>query len=387
MSGGDSRKTEVAPLGPPNPNNRWDVLRWATMRMEGQRISARERLREEMKAASIPLPAQIVMQLAQLRSVDLHEVLIDHPGFTSWNRYTSYEVSLRVFDRAVLDLVKAIQRFEAATEADSERDILSRTQRSVLRDIERTIEKELFAATNAAHSLVDHSTRRLQSLVEITGYPTKLTECFGEDGLHEFVIGLRNILHHLHMIKPGWSLEHDFRSGTKKAMFTLDRIEVRFAVEQSRRSFGGGLARIQSYLHASSEPINLKTMFEEYQRRVTKFHVWYGNELASERLTAIRDYERCLRENKNFAACTFWRAMLGNWLRWKVPPNPYDHLLRYLTPEQLAEIYRSPMQSEEQVDKVIEFVDLDRACDREVRKMAYELFRRATPPRQSDYPG
>ena len=100
-------------------------------------------------------------------------------------------------------------------------------------------------------------------MVEIPGYAAKLAECFGDDGLHEFVIGFRNILHHLHMIKAGWKVEHDFRNGTKRAMFALDRDDVRFAVEQSPKSFGSGLLRIRAYLEASSEPINLKTLFEE----------------------------------------------------------------------------------------------------------------------------
>jgi hypothetical protein len=288
-----------------------------------------------------------------------------------------------VFDRAVLDLVRIIRRFEAAVETESEHSIFSRTQRSALDDIEHTIEKELFAATNAAHSLVDHSTRRLQSVVEVPGYAAKLAECFGDDGVHEFIIGFRNILHHLHMIKAGWRVEHDFRAGTKRAMLTLDRDDVRFAVEQSPNSFGSGLSRVRAYLEASSEPIDLKALFEEYQRRVAQFHDWYGNELASEALIAVHDYERCLRENKKFAARAFLKAMLGSWLRWKAPPNPYDHLHRFASAEQIAEIYRLPAQSEEQVNKVIECVDLDRICDEDLRKMIYDLFRRAAlPPRQ-----
>ncbi len=38
------------------------------------------------------------------------------------------------------------------------------------------------------------------------------------------------------------------------------------------------------------------------------------------------------------------------------------------------------MNSQALVDKVIEIVDTDRACDGDLRKLAYELFRRAAPP-------
>jgi hypothetical protein len=38
------------------------------------------------------------------------------------------------------------------------------------------------------------------------------------------------------------------------------------------------------------------------------------------------------------------------------------------------------MGSDEQVDKVIQFVDVDKACDDHIRQQAYELFRRAPKP-------
>lgn len=376
MSEKCSRNSEATTPDLRNFNGGWEFFRLAVKRMDEQRITAREKVREAMKAGGLPVPAGIVAELAQLRPADVRDVLLDHRGFTTWKRYGSYQISLRVFERAVQDLIKAIECFEAA----AEEDILSRRQQDKLDDIERAIQKELFAAANAAHSLVDHSTRRLQPLVNIPGYPTKRKECFGDDGLHEFVIGLRTVLHHLHMIQAGWRLENHFGKG-EKAMFTLNRDQVRFTVEQSSDSFGkDALARIRAYLHASSEPIDLKTLFEEYQGRAAKFHAWYGEALASDSLIALRDCERCLQESKNFGACTSWKALLGNWLNWKEPPNPYDHLHRYLTAEQTAEVYRLPMQSEEQVDKVIEFVDTDHACDVGLRKMAYQLFRCAKPP-------
>jgi hypothetical protein len=72
-----------------------------------------------------------------------------------------------------------------------------------------------------------------------------------------------------------------------------------------------------------------------------------------------------------------WKAMLGNWLNWSKPPNPYEYLNRYLNAEQLRAVHALPAKSKEQVDKIIEFIDTDGACDDELRQRAYELFRRA----------
>jgi hypothetical protein len=344
--------------------------------MEKQRIAAREKVRSAVEIASIPLPTEVVAMLAQLNYQDVREVMVDHPGFKALERLESYQTSLSVFECAVPDLIRAIEVFESAIDSD----ILSGKNQDKLHQIERAIQKELFATANAAHSLVDHSTRRLQLLVNIPDYNAKLSEFFGNDGLHEFVICLRTILHHLHMIKAGWRIVNQFEKG-KKASFTLNRDQVRFIVEKKENPFGAAsLARILTYLSESPKAIDLKQVFEEYQRRASDFHGWYGEALASDSLIEMRDCERCLRESKNFGVCKFWKAMLSNWLNWKEPPNPYDHLPRYLTPEQIAEIYDLPMQSEQQVDKVIEFVDTDRACDADLRRMAYRLFRRATPP-------
>lgn len=374
------KKFEVSALNLPGHNDRWDLLRAVTKQMDERRIREREKVRGELKAAGAPVPAEIVAKLAQLRPADVRDVLLDHVGFETWDRYESYKSSLRVFERAVSDLIQTIGDFEVAAQSD----ILSRHQSGRLDDIEQAIQKELFATVSAAHSLVDHS-RRLQQLVSVPSYETKRNESFGEDGLHELVIGIRTLLHHLRIIRTGWRLETGFDSGSTKASFTLDLDQVRFAVERS--SFSSiALARILAYIDCLLPgPLDLKPVFQEYHRRASVFHGWYGEELASPKLIALRDCELCLLENKKFGARTWWRAMLGNWLNWKNPPNPYDHLSRFLTVEELEEVYRLPMQSEEQVDKVIEYFDRDRACDAGLRKMAYQLFSRANPPGHRDH--
>ncbi len=47
-----------------------------------------------------------------------------------------------------------------------------------------------------------------------------------------------------------------------------------------------------------------------------------------------------------------------------------------ITPEQIREVYRLSMGSSEQLDKVIQLVDQDDACDDELRQLAHDLFRR-----------
>jgi hypothetical protein len=224
--------------------------------------------------------------------------------------------------------------------------------------------------------------RRVQTRLELPNYGDQLRACFGTDGLHDFVIGLRVLLHHLHIVEAGWNTKTNFSEGTKSATFMIFKATLLRAIDQFPDRFGGEKSlSLLAYVNAAADRIDLKVMFEEYRSRVARFHQWLCEQLASNSLAALRDYDRCMQELKNVGARMSWNVLLGNWLRnWKVPPNPHDHLHKYLTPKQLAEVYKLPRNSEAQVDLVISYMDTDQAIDDKLRKYAYELFKRSPPP-------
>src|SRR3546814_10763531 len=130
------------------------------------------------------------------------------------------------------------------------------------------------------------------------------------------------------------------------------------------------------YLENAPATIDVKSIYEEYFVRARAFHGWFRGTLEADPPLELQDFERCLKANSDLAARTAWKALLGNWLNWDKPPNPYDHLPRMLTAEQLDEVMCLPRKSEQQVDRIIAFLD-NGACDDELRQGAYELFRRA----------
>ncbi len=69
-----------------------------------------------------------------------------------------------------------------------------------------------------------------------------------------------------------------------------------------------------------------------------------------------------------------WRALIGNFLQWERPPNPYNHLRVYLTEQQLEEITGLPHGSRQQIDRIIAIVDSVGACDESLREMIYRWF-------------
>ena len=344
------------------------LLRSAIEVMDKQRLYKRDVVHSAIKTTTVPMPDEIVEALCQINIVDAHTVLRDHPGYALREKKQSYLLSLKVFERSVQDLLCAIQEFE---ELSRDGSIFNRTHDAELDEIELGIQKDLFAAANAAHALVDHSTRQFQKTIKVSDFDQRRKECFGNDGLHEFVIGLRTILHHVRMVRTGWELRQRRSDGGHEASFMLDKVELLLA-------FGDKVsAPIKQYLASAPERIDLRQVFDEYRRRAREFHSWFSAEIQRCAPESLTDFERCQREVKNSAIRMTWKAILGNWLNWPTHPNPYKHLKKYLTPDQMVEVYKLPMRSPEQVDKVVEYIDQDGACDDELRGLAVALFRRS----------
>jgi hypothetical protein len=345
-----------------------EILESARKRQADERREKLERLRQAVKAGPVPLSDEITAKLACLNGRDAADILRNHPGFPLSERCHSYRTSVAVFEQSVGDLLSAIDSFEAASGDGTIFDPIPQVE---IANFERRIQKEMFAAASAAHSLVDHS-RRLQMVANVPGYSERLKVCFGADGLHEFVIALRTMLHHLHILEAGWNIRRDCIDKTSSATFVLEKAQLSLALEKEKGSSAG----VSRFLAGSEDRIDLRLIFNTYRERARNFHAWFSAELGGPAFDALRDYERCCSEGRHHAARLMWKGLVKNWLAWSAPPNPYDHLKRYLTPEQLQQVYEMPMDSTGQVDKVIEFVDRENVCDVELRELAYELFRR-----------
>lgn len=279
--------------------------------------------------------------------------------------------------RSLRTLVDMIARFEV--EALTEESNLFEPQgKERLGEIVLDIQKELFTCTNAAVSLVDHA-RRIAEKVSLSNYDRRRVECFGADGLHELVVSLRVLLHHLHVVDAGWNLTADYRSGTKTASFVLDKEAlIRIIAENEKGLTSGQRAGARAYIAAQPSSIDLRRIFADYAARVDCFNDWLTSELQSESIVALRDYDSIIHEKVLRDQRMMYHALLGNWLRnWECPPDPHDYLNRYLTAEQLEATYKLPRNSREQVDLVISYADREGVVDNHLREEIYELFQRS----------
>lgn len=335
--------------------------------------AAREAVRTALMAEGSPTSPELTARIAQLPFTDAAEVLRSHTGYVLSEGLQSYRLSISIFDQATTDLVEAIDRFQdLVRRGDFDRRNMGGTSA-----LERTVQKELFAATASAHSAVDH-TRRLRSLVEIPDYQRWLQEVFGGDGMHEFVIWLRTILHHVHVLPAGWQTRRAFAGAPEDATFTLDRRELIDRLSASDRLAAGQREKIDRFLRAGPDAIDLRVLFVQYAVRVSAFSSRLLAFVDGDPITeSVRDLERVRREGRNHNARLMWAALIGNWLNWDRPPNPYNHLPRFLSDEQLATINALEAGSPEQINLVIEFLDEGQACDDRLREMIHRYFAKA----------
>jgi hypothetical protein len=158
----------------------------------------------------------------------------------------------------------------------------------------------------------------------------------------------------------------------------LDKAELLGLIEQHRDGFGRQYKQLKAYVDGQPKKIDIRKVFAAYRARAEQFHGWITTELESEALVALRDYDNLHRRKKNADRRMSWNALLGNWLaNWTVPPNPHDHLHRFLTAEELIEVNALPRNSKAQVDRIIAIIDPEGAADDRTRAQVYELFRRA----------
>ena len=124
---------------------------------------------------------------------------------------------------------------------------------------------------------------------------------FRADGLHEFIIDLRVMLHHLYSAKPGYRWEKRFEEdAAAKVHFDLSRDDL---IQAARDIDDKRLAKLIDYLAKGPQNIDLKHVGDEYRKRAIVFHSWFRGAIRNcDAYEAVRDYERCVLENRRFAS-------------------------------------------------------------------------------------
>jgi hypothetical protein len=128
--------------------------------------------------------------------------------------------------------------------------------------------------------------------------------------------------------------------------------------------------------------IDVELLFRSYRERVGQFQEWVGDlieSVGSPELGQYRRYRAVVDQLASWRSWSMWIHQVV--LQQKL--DPYKYLDRYLTREQLEEVQALPQRSREQVDRIIELVDRDRACEyshrgreegKQLRTAVYQAF-------------
>ncbi|MBO9401430.1 hypothetical protein [Shimia sp. R9_3] len=342
---------------------------------EERKAREKDEVASEIGTAALPLPDDLLAKVLGLFPATAKEVLREHPGFILSERRSHYLASLSIMRLAFDDLFALLISFENLI-STGKAEITKLKNRNKLETLELRIQKELYATASAAASVVDHS-RRLQKRFEFKQFRVQLGQAFGDDGLHDLIIGMRVLLHHLHMFKASWSEQRDFRTGVSTGAFEVYKSDLEHAIDLHPERFGGKKGKpLRDFVSGSPDRINLRFLFEDYQKRFERFHKWMEGQLIVAAPEKLRDYDRCILSVDQRSSRMMWDALIGNWLQWERIPSIHDYLQDYFDCEQLKEVYQLPRNSKEQADKIIDFLDTFGAADCEFRERVHQLFER-----------
>jgi hypothetical protein len=262
---------------------------------------------------------------------------------------------LELFRCALTDLAAAITDFPELGGPDT------RTLREEFeKDISIRLNKELFAALGAAKTLMDYS-RRIKELVDENLYDSKLKGTFGS-GEQALVFGLRNSVHHAVHFEANW--QKRWSAGTKSTHFVIQCEEL--------LAEGDLNSAARNHLDRLGTTCDVTELLRSYAEKVNLFYGWFLAEVESHLPLKIRDYRACRKAVKRQHFRSSYDLMIGLWSQ--AGADPYQHLSKHLTSEQMHEMKALPHRSEEQVDYIIACLDKDGFCDDHLLTVVYKFF-------------
>jgi hypothetical protein len=330
-----------------------ELFQWFVNEEAERRSRDRKKVSEVLQ--TVPASQETLDALGALSPEDAERALRTHPGYPAHRKIESVRAMLELFHCALADLAAAIAEFPELGGPD---DRISREE--LERDISIRVNKELFAALGAAKTLVDYC-RRLSDLVDADVFDTKLKDVF-EPGEHALIMGLRNsALHQVHS-RANW--QKRWSVGTKTTHFVVQSEDLLAEGDLSSAA--------RKHLDRLGTTCDVTELLRGYSEKVDQFYAWLLPELESHLPLEVNDYRACRRAVKRQHGRLSYEVMIGLWMQ--EGADPYQHLPKHLTSEQLKGMDALPHRSPQQVDYIISCLDKDEICDDHLREIVYKFF-------------
>jgi hypothetical protein len=295
--------------------------------------------------------------LRNLRHVQLR--VREHPGHRICEQLTSIASLLRLFNKTAASFLVDIEQFHIGVRKNG---LLQRSRAADRRLLLEQIQERLYLFTSCSASLADQ-TRKLSQIVNISGYEERKNTTFAENPIHRFVNDLRIDVVHLQLHTPGW--QHIIDKAQDSTTFFLSANQLPRASEYHSLS--------KRYLDQHPNGVDLGALVFAYRQLVNEFHTWMQVAIEHEHGEMVRNYHEVNRTIRALGFRVSWRLILSQVVI-QAKRDPFQYLDRFLTASELQEVLGMSKRSRQQVDRIIQMIDEDCACDGELRALAYQAF-------------
>ena len=279
-------------------------------------------------------------------------------GGLIWNELKSLRLSLNIFLDAVDDLINSINKFKV----ESTRPEFWYTINHHFADkLETSIQRGILSSAMCAMALVEHS-RVFNKKYPVSEYQNKIKYYFHNNERHRFIHSFRRYVSHIKFTKANW-----------KIIYTKEGRSVYFILDKDTLlEFNDWHSLAKKFISKYSEGINVEELFDKYSDEVKNFHNWLRISVLDTYGDKISEYLNYLRIINSFSLEIKWNIIVHQFL---LPKNidPYMYLDRYLTEEELEEVFSLSHRSKEQVDRIIHLVDSYKICSDELKRQLYKI--------------
>lgn len=308
----------------------FSLLRYALGQIEEYNQREKQRLLESAKNADLPWPKNLIKEIAfKVSPVDI-EILQEHRGFILQERIDAVNKARQVFNRAVDDLLAIREQMAAA---DAAGRLSDRSVGDHLEAINISAQKEMFAAASAAHSLVEHS-RRLNKALHVEGYKERISY-IAEDPQHNFMMCMRNNIHHFFVVDAGYQLITKWTDEGKKHSYSaiIHKHQLK-RIESINRDKWNAAAR--QYIEKQDKTIDLLSLFQTYRHKINDIHMWWKEEIEKNAPEELIDFRNVTWLLERIRKIVLLKVILENLVTKNV--NPYEYWAEYLTETELREL-------------------------------------------------
>lgn len=290
----------------------------------------------------------------------VQSALQNHAGRGVAERLTSVTSALRLFNKTGITILGQIERFHHEAHHNN---LFRRNRRDDRQRFEEELQEQLYVFAACSMTLVDQA-RSLTDKFHVPGYRERVTSTFSDSPRHRFIQELRVDMIHVTLHEPSWQLT----SGAD------DNRKTRFLIhpEQLRRA-GEYHALAKQFVANNPGGIDVASLVLVYSEEVNALHTWLRGAVEAAASEILADLRRCRRIVAAVGSRTWWRLILSQVVI-QGGRDPYAYLDQYLSPEEMWQVQSLPHRSKLQVDRIVELVDDESACNAELRELVYKAF-------------